>query len=31
MKWVTPSGDLAEACEASNPDLLRLMRSSNGL
>lgn len=31
MKWVTPSGDLAEASEADNPDLMRLMRSSNGL
>jgi hypothetical protein len=31
MKWVTPSGDLAEANEADNPDLLHLMRSSYGL
>ncbi len=31
MKWVTPAGDLAEATEASNPDLLRKMRSSHGL
>lgn len=31
MKWVTPAGDLAEASEADNPELLRLMRSSNGL
>lgn len=31
IKWVTPSGDLAEASEAENPDLLRLMRSSYGL
>ncbi|MGC2547073.1 MAG: FAD-binding protein [Silvibacterium sp.] len=31
IKWVTPSGDLAEASEASNPDLLRTMRSSYGL
>jgi hypothetical protein len=31
MKWVTPSGDLAEASEADNLDLLRLMRSSHGL
>ncbi len=31
IKWVTPSGDLAEASEASNPDLLRMMRSSYGL
>src|SRR5271166_300060 len=26
MKWVTPAGDLAEASEADNPDLLHLMR-----
>jgi FAD/FMN-containing dehydrogenase len=31
MKWVTPGGDLAEASEAHNPDLLRIMRSSYGL
>ena len=31
MKWVTPAGDLAEASAASNPDLLRTMRSSYGL
>jgi hypothetical protein len=31
MKWVTPAGDLAEASEADNPDLLHLMRSSYGL
>lgn len=31
MKWVTPTGDLAEASEISNPDLLRTMRSSYGL
>ena len=31
MKWVTPSGDLAEATEQRNPDLLRTMRSSHGL
>lgn len=31
MKWVTPSGDLAEASDAKNPELLRLMRSSHGL
>ena len=31
MKWVTPSGDLAEASAADNPDLLRTMRSSYGL
>jgi hypothetical protein len=31
MKWVTPTGDLAEASEADNPDLLHLMRSSYGL
>ena len=31
MKWVTPTGDLAEASEADNPDLLYLMRSSYGL
>ncbi len=31
MKWVTPSGDLAEASEADNPDLLHMMRSSYGL
>ena len=31
MKWVTPSGDLSEASETSNPDLLRTMRTSYGL
>ena len=31
MKWVTPTGDLAEASESDNPDLLHLMRSSYGL
>ncbi len=31
VKWVTPSGDLAEASEADTPDLLRLVRSSHGL
>lgn len=31
IKWVTPAGDLAEASESDNPQLLRLMRSSYGL
>ncbi len=31
MKWVTPNGDLAEASETGNFELLRLMRSSYGL
>ena len=31
MKWVSPSGDLAEASESTNPELLRKMRSSHGL
>ena len=31
MKWVTPAGDLAEASDADNPELLYLMRSSYGL
>jgi FAD/FMN-containing dehydrogenase len=31
MKWVTPTGDLAEACQENNPDLLYMMRSSYGL
>ena len=31
IKWVTPSGDLAEASTTSNPELLRLVRSSYGL
>jgi FAD/FMN-containing dehydrogenase len=31
IKWVTPSGDLAEASEADSPDLLRLVRSSQGM
>ncbi|WP_167561293.1 FAD-binding protein [Bradyrhizobium sp. AS23.2] len=31
MKWVTPSGQLAEASEANNPALMYLMRSSYGL
>lgn len=31
IKWVTPAGDLAEASETANPDLMRLVRSSYGL
>jgi len=31
IKWVTPAGELAEASEANNPELLYLMRSSYGL
>jgi FAD/FMN-containing dehydrogenase len=31
MKWVTPGGQLAEASETSDPQLLALMRSSYGL
>lgn len=31
VKWVTPGGDLAEASETDNPDLLHTMRSSYGL
>jgi hypothetical protein len=31
VKWVTPSGDLAEAAETHSPDLLYLVRSSYGL
>ncbi len=31
IKWVTPTGELAEASEAENPALLRLVRSSYGL
>ncbi|HEU0060758.1 MAG TPA: FAD-binding protein [Hyphomicrobiaceae bacterium] len=31
LKWVTPAGELAEASETNNPQLLRLMRSSYGL
>ncbi|MDR3749831.1 MAG: FAD-binding protein [Acidobacteriota bacterium] len=31
IKWVTPSGELAEASEAGSPDLLRRMRASHGL
>jgi hypothetical protein len=31
MRWVTPSGDLAEASEQGNPTLMQTMRSSNGL
>jgi len=31
IKWVTPAGDLAEASEDNNPDLLRIVRSSYGL
>jgi len=31
IKWVTPSGELAEASETNNPDLLRMVRSSYGL
>jgi hypothetical protein len=31
MKWVAPDGSLAEASDASDPGLMRLMRSSYGL
>lgn len=31
IKWVTPSGELAEASEESDPHALRMMRSSHGL
>lgn len=31
MRWVTPAGDLAEASQEGNPDLMHLMRSSHGL
>lgn len=31
MRWVTPAGELAEASEQGNPDLMHLMRSSYGL
>jgi hypothetical protein len=31
MKWVTPTGDLAEASSTDSPDLLHTMRSSYGL
>lgn len=31
MKWVAPDGSLAEASDATNPDLMRLMRTSYGL
>jgi hypothetical protein len=31
IKWVTPTGELAEASEDSNPELLRKVRSSYGL
>lgn len=31
IKWVTPAGDLAQASEAANPDLLHTIRSSYGL
>jgi hypothetical protein len=31
IKWVTPAGELAEASEAANPELLRKVRSSYGL
>jgi hypothetical protein len=31
MRWVTPAGDLAEASQQGNPDLLHTMRSSYGL
>lgn len=31
IKWVTPSGALAQASEASDPAALRMMRSSHGL
>jgi hypothetical protein len=31
IKWVTPAGELAQASETDNPDLLHMMRSSYGL
>jgi FAD/FMN-containing dehydrogenase len=31
VKWVTPAGELAQASENDNPDLLRKMRASYGL
>ncbi|MBO0733757.1 MAG: FAD-binding oxidoreductase [Methylocapsa sp.] len=31
IKWITPDGQLGEASETENPELLRLMRSSYGL
>lgn len=31
IKWITPAGDLAEASEAGNSDLLRMVRASYGL
>ncbi len=31
MKWVTPQGDLAEASDTSDPNQMKLMRSSYGL
>jgi hypothetical protein len=31
IKWVTPTGALAEASDKSDPDLLRMVRSSHGL
>jgi hypothetical protein len=31
MKWVAPDGSLAEASDATDPNLMRLMRSSYGL
>ena len=31
VKWVNPAGELEEASEATNPDLLRKVRSSYGL
>src|SRR5687767_5606059 len=31
VKWVTPTGDLAEASESSDPQLLRKVRTSYGL
>lgn len=31
IKWVKPNGDLGEASEGNNPELLRKMRSSHGL
>lgn len=31
IKWVTPTGHLAEASEAHDPGLLRMVRSSHGL
>lgn len=31
IKWVTPAGELQEASETKNPDMLSLMRSSYGL